>query len=170
MSNAPASPSADATASVLELKQSLEALPSSLRLSDASADALYSLAYHQAEQGRLTTALQYFSLLMLYRPTNNRYLQGLAHTYQLMERYDEALSIYSFLASVSTDPVAHSLAIAECLLLRGDVEEAKYTVELVLRHCEKDDSDAEAHGDLMGRATALSDLLRIAIEKAGANA
>lgn len=170
MSNAATRAAPHSVVSVLELKEALESLPACSRLSDASADALYSLAYHQSAQGRLTTALQYFTLLALYRPTHPGYLQGLAQTYRMMKRYDEALNVYSFLAAMHAENTSYTLAIAECLLLRGDVQAAMHSVHLVLRYCKAKDAGSSADADTMERAKALSDLLTNAIERAATDA
>jgi type III secretion system low calcium response chaperone LcrH/SycD len=148
------------SASVLDLKAALEQLPSSARLSNADTEAIYALAHSSVAQGRYETAYRYFSLLALYRPTNVTYLTGLARTYRLMERYEEALNVYSFLATIDPGEPEHTLAIAECLLLQRDLAEAQRTVEMVIRYCkenqvpEKVRSRAEAVSALMTGAAA----------------
>lgn len=126
-----------AVQSILDLKEALESLPSNASLSNADADAIYSLAYQLVGQNRYETAYRYFSLLTLYKPTNTAYLQGLALTYRMMERYDEALNVYSFLATIDPDNLDHHMAIAECLLLRREFEEAQQTVALLLQYCKE---------------------------------
>lgn len=170
MSNAAVKPDITAVAQLRDLKAALDALPSSARLSNESARTLYALAYHQAAQGHLSTALRYFSLLVLYRPTHPEYLHGLAHTYRMMECYDEALHIYSFLASMYPEECAYTLGIAECLLSQGALEEAKRTVDLVSNYCKASDSGGGGEVDLVARVTALTKLLTNAMDKANADA
>ncbi|KQO20772.1 hypothetical protein ASF11_24745 [Acidovorax sp. Leaf76] len=153
MSNT-ASPSA-AVQSILDLKAALESLPSNTRLSTADADAIYALAYQLVRQNRYETAYRYFSLLTLYKPTDTAYLQGLALTYRMMERYDEALNVYSFLATIDPDNLDHNMAIVECLLLKREFEEAQDTVTTLLQYC-KENAITGKVGD---RAEALLGLL-----------
>jgi tetratricopeptide (TPR) repeat protein len=144
-----------AVQSILDLQEALEALPSNSRLSSADADAIYGLAYQLVAQNRFETAYRYFSLLTLYKPTHVPYLQGLALTYRMMERYDEALNVYSFLATIDSDNLDHQMAIVECLLLQRDFEEAQQTVAWLLQHCK----DNAITGKVSDRAQALVDLL-----------
>ena len=148
-------PNSSAVQSILDLKEALEALPSSSRLSSADADAIYGLAYQLVGQNRYETAYRYFSLLTLYKPTNVAYLQGLALTYRMMERYDEALNVYSFLATIDPENVDHNMAIVECLLLQREFEEAQQTVTLLLQYCREN----AITGKVSDRAQALLALL-----------
>lgn len=141
--------------SVLELKDALEALPSSSRLSNADTEAIYALAHQLVAQARYETAFRYFSLLTLYKPTNVTYLRGLALTYRMLERYDEALNVYSFLATIDPNEPQHTLDIAECLLLRRDLDEAKQTVEMIIGYCKEN----SASDKVRSRAEALHDLV-----------
>lgn len=153
MSNS--APHTAAVQSILDLKEALEALPSNSRLSSADADAIYGLAYQLVGQNRHETAYRYFSLLTLYKPTHVAYLQGLALTYRMMERYDEALNVYSFLATIDPHNLDHGMAIVECLLLQREFQEAQETVALLLAYCKENAVTGRA-GE---RAQALFDLL-----------
>lgn len=146
---------ASAVQPILDLKDALEALPSSSRLSNADTDAIYALAYQFVAHGRYESAYGYFSLLTLYKPTNVTYLQGLALCYRMLERYDEALNVYSFLATIDPDNLDHHMAIIECLLLKRDYEEAQQTVTSLLQYC-KENAITGKVGD---RAEALLGLL-----------
>lgn len=131
------SPASSAVQSILDLKEALEALPSSSRLSQADTDAIYALAHQLVVQGRYETAYRYFSLLTLYKPTNTTYLQGLALCYRMLERYAEALNVYSFLSVIAPENLDHGIAIAECLMLQREFSEAQETMALVLQHCKE---------------------------------
>lgn len=144
-----------AVQSVLDLKNALEALPSSHRLSQADAEAIYALAHQMVVQGRYETAYGYFSLLTLYQPTSVTYLKGLALCYRMLERYDEALNVYSFLATIDPGEMDHSIAIVECLLLKRDLEEARATVDLILQFCAENPVPAKSGA----RIQALHELL-----------
>ena len=154
------------TGEMFDLKAALEALPSSSRLSKVDADVVYALAHNLVMQGRYEAAYRYFSLLTLYQPTNIDYLTGLAHSYRMRELFAEALNIYSFLAVIDPDQPEHTLAIAECLLLQKEVQEARDTVAMVLRYCEQNISQTEASSKVHDRAKAISQLIAAEIESA----
>lgn len=143
------------------LADALANLPSSSRLAHADADKVYSLAYHFLEQGHFQAALQYFSLLCYYQPTHADYLTGAATCNRMLENYSEALKIYSFLAVVYPDNAQHTLAIAECLLLQRDVQEARETVDRVLRYCRENPAPG-GQAKVNEKAQALSDMLTLA--------
>ena len=128
-------PSTPVDQAVSDFKAALNALPSSGRLSRADADAIYALAYSFISQGQYESAFRYFSLLTLFQPTNFVYLTGLALTHKLLERYAEAISVYSLLALIDSADPAHTLGVAECQLLQRDYEEATKNLELVIRFC-----------------------------------
>lgn len=153
-----------AVQSVLDLQKALEALPSSSRLSQADTDAIYALAHQMVVQGRYETAYGYFSLLTLYKPTNVSYLKGLALCYRMLERYDEALNVYAFLATIDAQEVDHSIAIVECLLLKRELDEARATMALILQFCAENPVPAKTSA----RVQALHELLDPASQGAAA--
>jgi tetratricopeptide (TPR) repeat protein len=140
---------------VLDLKEALEALPSSERLSNADAETIYGMAYQLVEHSRFESALGYFSLLTLYKPTHPAYLQGLGTCYRALERYEEALNVFSFLAVIDPDNLDHEIAIAECLMLQKDFSEAQRTMSLLLRHFKENNIQTPSSV----RASALWELL-----------
>jgi type III secretion system low calcium response chaperone LcrH/SycD len=142
-------------ASVEQLKSELEALPSQGRLSNEDAQAIYALAYQSVAQARFDEAYRYFSLLTLYKPTDVAYLGGLALTYKMLKRYQAALSVYSFMAAIDAPEPQHSLSIAECLLLMGEYDEARITLDRVARYCQSHAGHAKAGN----RAAALASML-----------
>ena len=73
----------------------------------------------------------------------------------MMERYDEALNVYSFLATIDPENVDHNMAIVECLLLQREFEEAQQTVTLLLQYCREN----AITGKVSDRAQALLGLL-----------
>lgn len=151
---------------VIDLKAALEALPSSSRLSKVDANVIYALAYNLVVQGRYEAAYRYFSLLTLYQPTNVDYLAGLARSYRMLELFPQALNIYSFLAVIDPEQPEHTLAIAECLLLQKEVQEARDTVAMVLRYCEQNPAKSSHTAKVQSRAQAISQLIASEIETA----
>lgn len=151
---------------VFDLKAALEALPSSSRLSNVDANAIYALAYNLVVQGRHEAAYRYFSLLTLYQPTNVDYLVGLANSYRMLEHFAEALNVYSFLAVIDPEQPEHTLAIAECLLLQKEVQEARDTVAMVLRYCDQNASQLGTTDKVRDRALVISQLIAGEVETA----
>src|SRR5262245_28367915 len=92
---------------VADLKTALEALPSSQRISQVDAEAIYAMAYNSISQGNYESAFRYFSLLTFYKPTHPVYLTGLALTHKLLGRLDAAIGVYTFLALLEVDEPAH---------------------------------------------------------------
>jgi hypothetical protein len=74
----------------------------------------------------------------------------------MLERYDEALNVYSFLAVIDPLDPQHTLDIADCLMLKRDFEEAKQTVEMVIRYCQENKADEKVRD----RAEALATLMK----------
>lgn len=133
----------------------LEALPSSSRLDHADTEAIYALAYQFVAQGHFDTAYRYFSLLTLFRPTDVKYLAGLALSHKMLQRYEAAVGVYSFMAVIEPAEPLHQLSIAECLLLQGQTQEAQDTLALVTRFCQEN----SGHENAAERAKAIAMLL-----------
>ena len=145
--------------SISEFKSALESLPSRSRISDTEAEAIYTLGYQSLVQGRVQGAFDYFALLSLYRPTNAKYLKGLARACRLLEDYDQAIRLYSFLVMLDPGDMQHNLDIAECLLMLRNSEEARDMVRLVIQAC-KESSSAD-NAKVGSRAQALGGLLGV---------
>lgn len=145
-----------ASEEILRLKAELEALPSSTRLSPSDTKVIYAQAYQYVAQGQFGMAFSYFSLLTLYRPTCMAYLAGLALSYKMLRRYAEALSVYSFMAAIDHGEPQHTLAIAECLLLAGDYDEARRALDMVVRFCQEESGHAKAGERAQAMAALLS--------------
>lgn len=136
--NAPAVASGEdvsVSGAIDELKRQLQALPSSKRLTLSDTEAIYSIAYGLVTQGRYADALKRFGFLTLYRPTEAKYLAGLALCNQMLGRYDEAVANFAFAANIEPGNPEHMLSIAECELLRHSFGEARKLLELVVRYC-----------------------------------
>lgn len=133
----------------------LIALPSSSRLEQADTEAIYALAYQQAVHGHFDTAYRYFSLLTLYRPTELKYLGGLALSYKMLQEYENAIGVYAYMAMIEEGEPEHQLSIAECLLHQGKADDARATLALVTRFCEEN----SGHENAGERARAITALL-----------
>lgn len=117
------------------LRAQLEALPSSRRMSYANTEAIYADAYALVAQGRYAEAIKRFGLLILYRPSEAKYWEGLGVCHQQLSRYDEAISAYAFAANIEAEQPEYMLAIAECELLKHAIAEASESLRLVSDFC-----------------------------------
>jgi Flp pilus assembly protein TadD len=113
-------------------RASLEALPSSTRVSAAEAEALYAMVHSAIVQGQHDTALRYLALLTFLKPTEPRYLGALALTYKHLGLFTEALNVYSFLALMEPAELLHTLAVAESHLLLQQPEKARPLLAFVV--------------------------------------
>lgn len=146
---------ADADNLIERLRLSLEALPSSDRLSRTDTEAIYAMAYNMVAQGQIEQANGYLSLLTLYAPTNTKYLSALALTCKLLQAYDVALGLYTFAAALEPQQPGHTLALAECQMLMDDLDGARVSLAMVETYCAAH-REAAATGV---RARAMLDLL-----------
>lgn len=133
----------------------LQTLPSSTRLEQADTEAIYALAYQQLLRGDFQTAYRFFSLLTLYRPTDVKYLAGLAMSCKTLRAYDAAIGVYAFMALIEPTEPQHQLSIAECLLHQGATEDARQTLAVVQRFC----AAYSGHERAAARAQAITSLL-----------
>jgi type III secretion system low calcium response chaperone LcrH/SycD len=141
---------------VLKLKQELESLPHTQRLTDADAEAVYALAYREYTQARYEEALRYFQVLLVYRPTHKVYLLGAALCLQRVRRYDLAIAAYGALSLLDPQQPSHTLALAECQLLCHEHAQARETLALVIDFCH----DNPGHDPVRARAEAMLELMR----------
>ena len=85
-----------------------------VNISTDESDALYQLGHGLYEQGRYNESFKAFSLLAMTDHLNERNVQALANTAQMLERYEDALQHYTTLAVLRLDdpsPLFHS---SEC--------------------------------------------------------
>lgn len=145
-----------AATSIEVFKVALQTLPSASRISDEDAEIVYGIAYQLLVQARPLEAMRYFMLLALYRPTNTKYLSGMARTFRLLERPREAMEMYSLLVLLEPSEIHHSLAVAECLLMMRQADEARDLVDLVIQGCKASSSTAV---ETLERARAIAKLI-----------
>lgn len=154
MSTALIEPAADAPAA--DFKARLNALPSNQRLTPTQTEAIYSAAYSFLEQGHFDKAREFFAMLMLLRPGEVKYLQGLAISLRQLDRPGEAAGIWQFIEMVEPQQPAHALARAECLLLAGDMAAGSECLDRVIAAA----ADDAAMAPTRQRAQAMRELLR----------
>ena len=95
-------------ADVEQFTDALTQRSASARLTRAQAQAVYALAYQLVAQGRFDKAYEYFALLTLYYPTDAAYLAGLALCYRMLGRYEQAINVYAFLATLRAQEPART--------------------------------------------------------------
>jgi type III secretion system low calcium response chaperone LcrH/SycD len=122
---------------IVELRHQLEALPSAKRLPDGAVGHIYSMACNLLRQGKNEGALGYFRVLTLYRPTEARYLAGLAVCSQVLGNYDQAIMNFAFAAHVEPGNPEYMLAIAECELLQKNYVQAHQSLDIVVQYCKE---------------------------------
>ncbi|MNE92634.1 hypothetical protein D3C80_1903820 [compost metagenome] len=84
-----------------------------------------------------------------------KYLAGLALSYRMLQQYEAAVGVYSFMALLEPAEPQHQLSIAENLLLQGETKDARDTLALVMRFCQ----EHSGHEKVGERAKAIALLL-----------
>lgn len=111
----------------------LNALPSKDRLSQDTLDLIYSFAYTQIQHGRIKQAREYLALLLVYAPTDTRYLSAMAHCCEKDGHTDEAIQMYSLALYIAPQSCQLALALAESLLRRGATDAASQLFQQIVR-------------------------------------
>lgn len=111
----------------------LGALPSKDRLTPETLDLIYSFAYTQIQHGRIKQAREYLALLLVYAPTDIRFLSAMAHCCEKDGDTDEAIQMYSLALYISPQSCQLALALAESLLHRGAKEAAIQLLQQIVR-------------------------------------
>ncbi|MCX5590268.1 SycD/LcrH family type III secretion system chaperone [Alcaligenes endophyticus] len=125
-----------------------------VNISTDESDALYQLGHGLYEQGRYNEAFKAFSLLAMTDHLNERNVQALANTAQMLERYEDALQHYTTLAVLRLDdpsPLFHS---SECLVALARIDDAIDTLELAI------EMDPEDQHGYTAKSRAILALLR----------
>jgi type III secretion system low calcium response chaperone LcrH/SycD len=110
----------------------LEQLPSSKRFSPEELEAVYALARGMYMSGKFEESLRYFAYLTLYRPTEPKYLLGLAGSQQMARQFEAAIQTFSFLTLLDPTDPEPTLHIGECLMLLGQLPEARDSFTMVV--------------------------------------
>ena len=117
--------------------QALGELPANKRLSAPTLDLVYKLALQQLGFGHVKTARDYLSLLLVYAPTDARFLEALAQCCEQEGDSDEALRHYSLALYISPTSNRLALAVAENLARRGEEASAISILQDVVRLANK---------------------------------
>lgn len=113
--------------------EKLGKLSSSERLSPDTLNAVYALAFHQIQQGRIQQAREYLALLLVYAPTDPRFLSAMAYCCEKDGDDDEAIQLYSLALYIAPQSCQLALALAESLTRRGMVDTAVQLFEQIVK-------------------------------------
>ncbi|MEC4720731.1 tetratricopeptide repeat protein [Noviherbaspirillum sp. CPCC 100848] len=140
---------------VIELVNRLQDLSASRRLPAELAEFAYGVAFNYYSQGQYESAMQYFAFLTVYRPTETRFLTGLAQTHRQLGNHAEAIRLFSLAGMIEPLAPEHTLAVAECELSNQQTAAAFATLQLVIDFCK----ERSGHDAVLQRASALKGLI-----------
>ena len=119
------------------LVSTLRSLPSNRRFSAETLETVYFMAYHALRQRQHERAMQLFWFLMIYAPTDPRFVAGLAMTHQLASNHEQALQLYSMASFLRPDCPHYTIRMAECFLLLGSQTMARSLLEMAVCRCQE---------------------------------
>jgi len=122
---------------------------------DEEFEAVYALGYNLYNQAKYEEALKAFAFLTFYNHLERRYYKALGACQQMLQRYDQAIQSYSIASVLDITDPEPTLRTAECLLAKGEIEDAKTALELVVADTENKEGMAAMHE----RAKAMLNLL-----------
>jgi tetratricopeptide (TPR) repeat protein len=138
-----------------ELKMKLSALPSFNRFSDEQVELIFSLGSTHFSQGKISLALDFFQILLIYRPLDPRFLFSVGLCLKNLGRYQEAIAPFCAAMGLDENPINAGLHLAECLAALGKVNEAHSLLKPIIDLSKIDNS----YDSLVKRAESLKDLL-----------
>jgi len=138
-----------------ELKIKLSTLPSFNRFSDEQVELIFSLGSTHFNQGKISLALDFFQILLIYRPLDPRFLFSVGLCLKNLGRYQEAIAPFCAAMGLDENPINAGLHLAECLAAMGKVNEAQSLLNPIIDLSKIDNS----YDSLVKRAESLKDLL-----------
>ena len=121
---------------------------------DAELDAAYAMACFFYERDEYDTALRLFGLLLAANPFETRYLIGMGMTQQVLKNYDDAIGYYASALVFDFDDPLPGFHTAECLVHKGQPEDALTTLSVCLSR-----ANGPAHAAIKQKALELQGLL-----------
>jgi tetratricopeptide (TPR) repeat protein len=138
-----------------ELKIKLSTLPSFNRFSDEQVELIFSLGSNHFNQGKISLALDFFQILLIYRPLDPRFLFSVGLCLKNLYRYQEAIAPFCAAMGLDENPITAGLHLAECLAALGKVNDAQSLLNPIIDLSKIDNS----YDSLVKRAESLKDLL-----------
>lgn len=126
-----------------QLISDLRTGPHTQRFTEAQLETLYSAGHGNFMQGKFAQALPYFSLLTIYAPACHRYLIAHGLCLQKLQRFEEALEVFSLAGILQPGAADAAVYSAECQLALGDKVGAEKTLRLVIAYAAEVPSLAE---------------------------
>ena len=145
----------NSSSSLHELKLKLSTLPSFNRFSDEQIELIFSLGSTHFNQGKISLALDFFQILLIYRPLDPRFLFSVGLCLKNLGRYQEAIAPFCAAMGLDENPINAGLHLAECLAAMGKVNEAQSLLNPIIDLSKIDNS----YDSLVKRAESLKDLL-----------
>lgn len=154
MTDSTTAPVADAGAQVEALIAGMRGLESARRFSPELLDHVGDMAYNLVRQGRFDDAYRYYGFLTVYQPTETRFLVGQGICARELGRLAEARMMFDMAACLEPEEPAHTLLSAENALMMGQIDDARESLDQVVRFC----AAATGHDAVARRAAALLEL------------
>ena len=126
--------------------------------SDDEIEAVYNVAYNFYQQHQYEKAEKLFAFLALHEHIDSRFSLGLGGCYQLMGKYNQAITAYSCAALVDATNPMPAFHACECYMALGDWENARKAVIAIETICEAV-ADETDHGELLKKIVAMSEAI-----------
>ena len=112
-----------------------ESLQSILQISDETLQSLYFLSRYLYEHQQYEEACGAFYLLSVINPSYTTFWIGLGNCEYLLQRYQEALSSYSFASQVESSNPTPQILAARCHLALGNLAAATACISIAELSC-----------------------------------
>lgn len=146
---------AEARAAGRVLIERLRQAPPSGHLDDQSSEIFYGVGYGKLAAKQYEDAAIVFGMLVAVRPTEARFLSGLAHSLRGLGDAETAATLFSLAGAQEPGNPGHYFALVDLLLEQGDRALAKLVLQSVVAYTTMQDELADAQN----RAQAMLDLL-----------
>jgi len=107
-------------------------------ISDAQLEAVYSTGLNFYSAGKYAEAEKIFRFLVVFEHTSSRFWTALGSARQAQRKIDDALQAYQFASFLDLENPRPAYYAAECLLAKGDRENALNALKTLERYASKD--------------------------------
>lgn len=102
-----------------------------LQISDKHMEMLYAIAYNFYQDNKIEQANKVFTMLCTYDPLTCKYWEGLAATFRVLKKYNEAIIAYHILSQLDALKISYYVDMAELFIKTNRPETAKQCCEAV---------------------------------------
>lgn len=99
------------------------------KIVDATADELYSFAYHFYEHRKYEKAVHFFRTLMHFDQNNGDYWTGLAASLKMNKQYADAAAAYRVTIGLHPNDPLLCIYLADCCFAMGQIEEGLKAID-----------------------------------------